>query len=179
MRWFLSTRQHVPHDGQMVCGKQIALLAVVAVLAPGCSSTSDADRREVANSSPASARDDRTGPVKCVDPQRSETSFPELRGVVPDGELWALIFGDYPPRQGREIKIVWRMTGEGAVALSATGPTGRRITPLWGPEPHTGSNWVRPGDEWGSGWRFPEPGCWTVHLIRGTDHGRVGIRVTR
>jgi hypothetical protein len=162
----------------MVAIRQVALVAVVAGLVLGCSSGSDGEQRELATGSPtASAPDDTTGPVECVEPRRSATGFPEVRGVVPEGHLWALVFGDYPVRKGQEIKIVWRMTGEGAVLLSATGPNGRRISPAWGPETHQGSNWGRPGDEWGSGWRFPEPGCWTVQLNRGTDRGTAGIRV--
>lgn len=103
----------------------------------------------------------------------------ELRGVGADGgELWTLLFGNYPARQDRPIKIAWKMAGRGPLTLYATRPGGSRVDPLWGPEEHPGSNWDRPGDEWGSGWRFPQPGCWTVHLVRGSVHGTAGIRVT-
>ncbi len=94
-----------------------------------------------------------------------------------DGTLWGLVFSRYPVPRGTEAKIVWRVTGAGDVALWATGPSGRRVGPVWGPEAHTGSTWHRPGDEWGTGWRFPEAGCWTVHLGRGPDQGAVGVRV--
>jgi hypothetical protein len=152
----------------------------MAALVTGCSAGSETEPPKEPNSSEPAAQDHARGKAKCVDPQRSETGFRELRGVPPDdGELWALIFGNYPARQDREIKIAWRMTGDGPLTLHATGPRGRRVAPLWGPEEHAGSNWDRPGDEWGSGWRFPQPGCWTVHLVRGSDQGTAGIRVTR
>ena len=39
--------------------------------------------------------------------------------------------------------------------MVATGPGGRTLRPVWGPEPHSGSSYHRPGDEWGTGWTFP------------------------
>ncbi len=154
--------------------KGFSHLVAVAALITGCSSGSD-DEGELPSDS--AAPEVTTGTTECVDPQQSETGFLELRGLASEGEIWALLFGDYPARQRQEIKIAWRMTGDGPLTLSATGPTGRRVAPLSDPEPHLGSNWDRPGDEWGSFWRFPQPGCWTVHLVRGADHGTAGIRV--
>lgn len=157
---------------------RLAYLIAVAALTTACSSTSGDARRDDAESPTAAvAPEVTTETAECVDPQQSEIGFLELRGHASEGEIWALLFGDYPARQGREIKIAWRMRGEGPLVLSATGPTGRTVAPLSGPEPHLGSNWERPGDEWGSFWRFPQPGCWTVHLVRGTNHGTAGIQV--
>ncbi|MGH8946355.1 MAG: hypothetical protein ACRDVL_09405, partial [Acidimicrobiia bacterium] len=71
-----------------------------------------------------------------------------------------------------EIKIVWRATGEGDVTFQALGPNGSTVTPIWGPESHASSSWdSHPGDEWGTGWVFPEAGCWSVELRR--DDGSV------
>lgn len=39
----------------------------------------------------------------------------------------------------------------------------------WGPEAHVSSNYVRPGDEWGTGFSFETPGCWELLLER--DNG--------
>jgi len=94
--------------------------------------------------------------------------------------LWALFFAD-PARlhTGTEIKIVWRMTGAGDLSIAVSGPAGRTIRPAWGPEPHGGSTWQRPGDEWGTGWIFPAPGRWIFHAARtraGT--GELTIQVT-
>jgi hypothetical protein len=90
-------------------------------------------------------------------------------------EVWALLFATYHMTIGQpvfipqdeEIKIVWRVTGEGDVSVQALGPDGSTLPPVWGPEGHIGSNWDRPGDEWGTGWVFPEPGCWSIEVERG------------
>jgi hypothetical protein len=64
----------------------------------------------------------------------------------------------FPPLTG-DVKIVWRVTGSGALKLSVHGPTGQSATLLFGPDPHRGRNFDVPGDEWGSGFRFAIPGC--------------------
>ena len=101
----------------------------------------------------------------------------EAQAEATDGnEVWALFFNDWPLPPGRavripvekEVKIVWRSTGAGTFSIEADGPDGASIQPTWGPELHGGSNWERPGDEWGTGWIFPSTGCWTFHLTR--DH---------
>lgn len=89
-----------------------------------------------------------------------------------DRSLWALLFltsndGTLPAR--REVKIVFRMTGSGDLSIRAVGPNGQQLNPEWGPEAHGGSNWQRPGEEWGTGWVFPAAGCWTVQASRAGD----------
>jgi hypothetical protein len=69
------------------------------------------------------------------------------------------------------------MTGSGDLAISATGPNGTVVEPIWGPERHGGSTWERPGDEWGTGWIFPSPGCWTVNAKRTGGSGYLVMRV--
>ncbi|GAB2924972.1 hypothetical protein GCM10027280_10270 [Micromonospora polyrhachis] len=88
------------------------------------------------------------------------------------------------PREGErelqateETKIVWRMTGTGDLRIRATGPDDVTVTPMWGPELHTGSNWSRPGTEWGTGWIFPTAGCWTVQADR--DNGATAMLTLR
>ncbi len=90
----------------------------------------------------------------------------EVRGTTIKGELWGLLFEEAPYRVGDEVKIAWRMTGNGDIRLSTTAPDGTRAPPAWGPEAHTGSNYDRPGDEWGAGYRFTQAGCWTLHAAR-------------
>ena len=99
----------------------------------------------------------------------------EARADSTDGnEVWALFFNDWPLPPGgavripveKEVKIVWRSTGEGTFRIEADGPDGASIQPTWGPELHGGSNWERPGDEWGTGWIFPSTGCWTLKMTR-------------
>jgi len=78
---------------------------------------------------------------------------------------------------GKTLKIVWRVTGSGDARFSATGP-GSTVTPAWGPEPHGGSTFQYPGDEWGTGFAFPAPGCWTVHVTRDDMTGTLSLPIT-
>lgn len=75
-----------------------------------------------------------------------------------------------PIEVGEEVKFVLRMTGEGDLDVSATQPDGSAGEIAWGPEAHGGSNFQRPGDEWGFGVTFTEPGCWTIEVSR-TESG--------
>jgi hypothetical protein len=112
---------------------------------------------------------------------------PEAQASSDHGiEVWALFFASYPIPEGEpiripqdsEIKIVWRVTGSGELAIEAAGPDGLAIAPDWGPDLHSGSNWERPGDEWGTGWTFPEPGCWTLLLQRGEAQALLSVDIT-
>jgi hypothetical protein len=81
-------------------------------------------------------------------------------------------------RPGVELKIVWRLTGGGEPVFSASTADGATVGPVWGPEPHTGSTWNVPGDEYGTGWTFPTAGCWTIHVARdGGAYGELALRV--
>ena len=110
----------------------------------------------------------------------------EARAESGDGmEVWALIFNTWNLPIGdpvqipamREVKIVWRITSDGDVSIDAVGSDGITIVPDWGPVAHLGSNWNRPGDEWGTGWTFPEAGCWTFRIRRGDDLATLGADV--
>lgn len=115
---------------------------------------------------------------------------PEIRGTLAHGSLWALLFP--PPglawpnhrvasfgRALGEYKIVWRMTGSGPLRLVARGPGGLVRRPVWGPQGHGGSNWDRPGDEWGAGFAFRRPGCWRIEATRGSRTGAVSLLLRR
>lgn len=102
----------------------------------------------------------------------------EVRGQAPPGgDLWALLFSSYPVPQRTEVKIVWRMTGQGDLTLEATGPDGQHLAPKWGPEAHSSSTWNKPGSEWGTGFIFPTSGCWAISLQRGNDHATAAFLV--
>jgi hypothetical protein len=104
--------------------------------------------------------------------------FPEVRGTARDAELWGLLFVRATPlRAGDEVKIVWRMTGEGPLRIRAAHPDGTAAERVWGPEEHGGSSWRRPGQEWGTGFVFPKPGCWKVELSRSRGSGHVWLPV--
>jgi hypothetical protein len=100
----------------------------------------------------------------------------ERQGVGTDATLWALFFSAQATAS-QEIKIAWRMTGAGDLTMTATGPDGKTLNPVWGPELHGGSSYRRPGDEWGTGWVFPTAGCWTVNAARTTGRAQLAIRV--
>ena len=95
------------------------------------------------------------------------------------GEVNALVFGSLPPRTGSELKIVWRVTGDGELTVSAERPDGSAGVLTFGPEPHSASNFERPGDEWGTGFLFDAPGCWHLDVRREAVHARVPILVVR
>ena len=111
---------------------------------------------------------------------------PEARAESDDQiEAWALIFNTWNLRNGdpvviparQEAKIVWRITGDGELLIDAVGPNGTVVVPDWGPEAHGSSNWNRPGDEWGTGWTFPQAGCWTFRINRGDDSATLDVDV--
>jgi hypothetical protein len=93
------------------------------------------------------------------------------------GEAWALPFGPVPVEVGVELKLVWRITGEGDLEVEATDPEGGSHEPAQGPTAHESSNFDRPGDEWGTFFRFPTPGCWKVIARRGTTEATLTVRV--
>jgi hypothetical protein len=88
--------------------------------------------------------------------------------VSRDSQLWGLALGPgyVPPRAGDELKIVWRMTGKGPLRIAFTAPDGGQQPLVFGPEAHSQSSYHRPGDEWGTGFRFVTHGCWHIHLAR-------------
>jgi len=105
-------------------------------------------------------------------------NFPEVEGRSDQQELWALVFRNPAPFEINEaIKIVWRMTGSGTFNIAARHSDGTMIDPIWGPEEHGGSTWDRPGDEWGTGFRFPKAGCWRITVTRGNATGEVDFLV--
>jgi hypothetical protein len=95
--------------------------------------------------------------------------LPQVEGTGQGASLWGLLMFPHPlpARTGDQEKIVWRMTGSGPLRLEAIGPGGELHRPAWGPDPHEGSNWDKPGDEWGAGYVFTVAGCWDLRAIRG------------
>jgi hypothetical protein len=110
--------------------------------------------------------------------QISKDGLTEIQGTMSsDGELWALLFFNMA-QTGRELKIVWRITGSGEYfSVQARHEDGTTISPSWGPEYHGGSSWQRPGQEWGIGFNFPKPGCWTLTVTRGSTTGEIRLDI--
>jgi len=104
----------------------------------------------------------------------SPNGLVEVRGIAHDGQLWALVFDRVPVPIGRKVKIAWRMTGTGSLRLLALGDHGQMIRPHDLAE-HGGSNWDRPGDEWGGYFVFPLAGCWDIQATRGSVTGDVWL----
>ena len=102
-----------------------------------------------------------------------------MQGTATNAELWALIqsTSGIPPVAKTEVKIVWRMTGYYQFSIVALGPAGTQVSPSQGPDPHGGSNWNRPGDEWGTVFTFPVAGCWDMHATRGNAFGDVWMKI--
>jgi hypothetical protein len=90
-----------------------------------------------------------------------------VHAVGRKGQAWGIAMGPHvPPQLGDELKIVWRVTGAGPLHVRLTRPDGSNGTLTFGPEPHSASSYHRPGDEWGTGYRFDQRGCWTITLSR-------------
>ncbi len=103
---------------------------------------------------------------------------PEVQGTASPAsqQLWGLLFlmSPLPLHAHKDVKIVWRMTGGGGLQLIARGPQGQQLPPEVGPTFHRGSNWTdHPGEEWGSGFNFPVPGCWDIRATRDDASGDV------
>jgi hypothetical protein len=109
----------------------------------------------------------------------SETSFPEVQGTGIDASVYGLVFLSHalPIRDGEEVKIVWRMTGDGDLTVTYEAPNARPGVLTFGPTPHPTSTYNRAGDEWGTGFLFDQPGCWHIHLQRTTGAGDVWLNV--
>jgi hypothetical protein len=165
--------RHTGHADEVTTGRSVLMGLTFAGLVVACSSSgAPATARRVA-SLPAS-------PSSCASGQRNPKALGGLTEIKGSGSesLFGLVFAPYPLRGTSDtVKIVWRMTGSGPLSLWAVGPTGDRVAPEWGPEPHDGSSWNRPGDEWGSGFRFLSQGCWTVHAMRGSKTAQVQVSV--
>lgn len=100
------------------------------------------------------------------------------QGTIQMAGLVFLTSGNHP-QAGVSTKFVWRVTGTGQAAFTGTGPSGVTIQPDWGPESHgTSSTFDQPGEEWGMGFTFSTPGCWTIQTTRGSATARARVTVT-
>jgi len=88
----------------------------------------------------------------------------------------ALLFKDVPFPAGQSVKIVWRVSGSTSLRLEGRGPAGATAR-LSSFERHSGSNWKRPGLEWGSEFLFPQAGCWDIHASGGKVSGDLWLMV--
>ncbi|HSJ86688.1 MAG TPA: hypothetical protein VK909_05715, partial [Anaerolineales bacterium] len=109
--------------------------------------------------------------------QKSDNGFTEVQAdMKSDGEIWALLFFE-TAHVNEDEKIVWRITGDvDEFQAQAQNEEGTIIQPTW-LEYHGGSNWQRPGQEWGTGFTFPTAGCWRITVTRGKTTGTISLDV--
>lgn len=81
-----------------------------------------------------------------------------------------------PLRPQTEEKIIWRISGHGALRAFAEHNDGTLVLPT-SIGAHSGSDWQRPGDEWGSTFLLPKSGCWRFHLERNGVQGDFWVLV--
>jgi hypothetical protein len=117
---------------------------------------------------------------------RDSTGFAqtEVFGTAVGAQLWALGAtvpgGDSAALDGAigtTKKIIFRMTSRVPANFYAVAPDGSRLPPVWGPDAHAGSNWNRPGYEWGAGFNFTQVGCWQIHAGSPPAQGDVWLLI--
>jgi hypothetical protein len=158
-----------------------AVVIGVAVVSASCSgTTSDRSAATTAATTTAAPTSSTSAGSRACERTPIETSgFPEVQGIGRDATIYGWLFLSHPGpvRAGEELKIVWRMTGQGDLTVSYFAPDGRPGVLTFGPEAHSGSSFQRPGDEWGTGFSFDEAGCWRIHLERSVGSGDVWLAV--
>lgn len=97
------------------------------------------------------------------------SGYPEIEFPASEGTLWALLItpeGEFHARS--QAHILWKMTdGRGDIRLTAIHESGLRIGPSYGPiSREYRSKWEHEGQEWGSNFTFPLPGCWRILVSR-------------
>ena len=106
-----------------------------------------------------------------------ESGPPEAGFDSISGSFWALFFVTVPPPAGKDVKVVWRMTGAGDFAFGVFDADGRTIPLIWGPDVHGSSSWNHPGSEVGTGFNFPHPGCWDIRVSKPTVEADLWLAV--
>lgn len=167
-----------------VHGDLMRIAAFFLAVGVAASATSCGDVRERGPEVAATTTDDESpavGSPGCDPPTPTELSasgFLEARGTGVGRAAWALLWVEPPWRSNQEVKVVWRMSGGGDLRIVAHGPADEVIEPSQGPTRHSGSNWNRPGAEWGTFFALPTPGCWTLAASNGDFTSRVFLIVT-
>ena len=159
-------------------GAAVAAAVASALVLSGCDGdSSDEGASDQHASTPEATTAAPMQPPTCAQTQVLRTG--DIRGQAAGATLWALPMAPMPFDAGREVKIVWRMTGSGSPEFTVTDAGGGEDPDAlqWGPEEHLSSSWDRPGDEWGTGFRFAGPGCWHIAVRRDDGAGSIAVRV--
>ena len=156
--------------------RQVSTFIVISLLLVACTPTLN----PTANTPPQATSTATQAACQPSQILKTNNSFPEVRGTMKSGgELWALLFFD-KAAPNTDLKFVWRITATGGTIgfqAQAQNENGTIILPIWGPDYHESSTWQRPGMEWGTGFNFPEPGCWTITVSLGTTKGEIYLDV--
>src|SRR5438477_24384 len=164
-------------DGHGWCMRRVvaraAWFAVGAVLSVACSSSSSAGASAHPSPSNIGTYLGSLGKPGCQPAAKfhglgGDVGFPEAGFDSSKGSFWALFFTTVPPPAGKDVKVVWRMTGPGDYVFRVSDTDGRRVPLIWGPEGHGSSSWNHPGNEVGTGFNFPHAGCWNIHAAKAT-----------
>jgi hypothetical protein len=158
--------------------RQLLVYSVSLILLAACTASTEIPSAALATLTPTGVPATST-PVSCQPSEvlESQVAFGEIQGdMQSDGTLWALLFFK-AVYVDAEVKIVWRITGEsGEFKAQAQSESGTIIQPVW-EQYHESSTWERPGEEWGTGFNFPEPGCWTITVTYGETVGTITLKV--
>ena len=129
---------------------------------------------------PVSARRHRPrGLVRRPSPIAVGNQGPEITGRGRGAQLHGLIMVPRFPISRRAPKRQDRVADDRQRPAQARGLRRARpqACPLAWIEQHGGSNYRRPGDEWGSGYRFPRPGCYRLTARRTVGSAEAWLRV--
>lgn len=146
------------------------LLLASALLLAGCSGS---DGEQIAPAEVSPDREVSSGSTPDISPptQRGRSSCLESARVPPDSALAANSYGGQVwglggrPTAGEQFKLVVRVGGAGELGATAVAPSGERFAAeqtLF----HPASEWDRPGEEWGTVFSIPAPGCWRFRVSR-------------
>jgi hypothetical protein len=157
------------------------------ILVAGCTSGTPSAHQPIGSPTPTATASTPTQPLGGANCRPSSPiapsalGFPETPATITQGSgaIWALLMPVHgmPIRAQEDVKIIWKLTGSGTFQVVTRGPNGQHAVILFGPDFHSGTNWNRPGEEWGTGFRFPVAGCWDLHASRETLAGDVWLAV--
>ncbi|MCP2337465.1 hypothetical protein [Actinomadura rupiterrae] len=100
---------------------------------------------------------------------------PEIQGSAHNATLWALT-DQVPLKPGRDVRLLVRMTGQGALRVQTRGPGRSELPPASGPS-QGNIPYDRPGDGWTMTYRFPSAGCWHIKFHRSLSWGSLWLSV--
>lgn len=156
---------------------RVVMTVFFALLVGGACSDGDGPQAKPESTSERTVTSERLRRCQPPTPVNPSPAGFEARGTGTDVTAWALLYEVPPWKVDKEVKVVWRMAGTGDFRVVASDHRGDIVDPLSGTTPHSGSNWERPGDEWGTFFALPSPGCWTLEASRGNSISRVFVLV--